>query len=136
CSRESSGSSIASRPVTPTENKPSRNATRETNGGWSGPCRCVPIPCCPSSILKRTRRRRSRAPTTISRGSERRSSGRPMLHRGPILEKRFDDDWFIEYRHHLLKSSAFAFRERQPHIVHNIIHSARLGGRVDRHIDR
>jgi hypothetical protein len=53
-----------------------------------------------------------------------------------MLEQRFDDDWFIRYRHNLLRSSPFAFKDRQPHIVHNIIHNARLAGGVDRHIDQ
>lgn len=49
--------------------------------------------------------------------------------------RRFDDEWFIGYRHNLLDTSPFAFSERRNHIVHNIIHSARLGGGVDRRID-
>jgi hypothetical protein len=53
-----------------------------------------------------------------------------------MIEKRFDDDWFIAYRHHLLERSDYALEERRPHTVHNIIHGARLAGAVDRNIDR
>jgi hypothetical protein len=52
-----------------------------------------------------------------------------------MIEKRFDDDWFIGYRHNLLETAPYAREERRPHAVHTILHGARLGGEVDARID-
>src|SRR5262245_18317612 len=44
---------------------------------------------------------------------------------------RFDDEWFLAYRHRLLHVNPYALEERRPHVIHTLLHEARLGEPID-----